>query len=175
MSAPSGALDRAALERLYLRLEGPMYNVVYRWVWDPEAARDIVQESFVRLWNMRDRVRLEGVEALAYKIALNLAANHRRARKLRRWFGLERAASIPDPGPSAEDTRRDQQERRALHEAIDALPEGLRAVLVLSTFSELSYAEIADALSISPGTVASRRHAAVARLKAHLAQEPAHD
>jgi hypothetical protein len=38
------------IEELYRALEKPMYNVVYRWLWDPEEARDVVQETFLRLW-----------------------------------------------------------------------------------------------------------------------------
>jgi len=57
------------LERLYARLEKPLCNVVFRWVWNMDDAQD----AFVRLWRMRARVDLATVELLIYKIALNLA------------------------------------------------------------------------------------------------------
>jgi len=56
----------------------------------------------------------------------------------------------------------------AVRSAVDALPERLRRVMALCELSELSYAEIATALAIPAGTVASRRNAAVARLRRHL-------
>ena len=77
------ALHPGALEALYVRLEGPLYNVAYRYVWDAAEAQDIVQEAFVRLWRARDRVRMQTVEALVYRIALNLARNRRRWLRLR--------------------------------------------------------------------------------------------
>ena len=45
--------DEKKLETFYARLEKPVYNVVYRWLWREEDARDVVQEAFVRLWRMR--------------------------------------------------------------------------------------------------------------------------
>ena len=44
------------LERLYARLEKPLCNVVFRWVWNMDDAQDVVQDAFVRLWRMRDRI-----------------------------------------------------------------------------------------------------------------------
>ncbi len=167
-STKGPAFDRAALETLYIRLEKPLYNVVYRWLWNQEDARDTVQEAFVRLWNMRDRVQPQTAEALVYRIALNQASNLRRKRKLRTWFGLERLQHHPHPGQSADDFLTDQAQRAAAQKAIEALPERLRRVLMLCTFGDLTYAEIAQILSIAPGTVASRRNAAVKKLQQQL-------
>jgi len=58
--------------------------------------------------------------------------------------------------------------RHALTDAIGALPEELRAVFLLSEISELSYAEISGILGCPVGTVGSRKHHAVERLRAHL-------
>ena len=82
-------MSEAELEQLYSRLEKPLYNVVFRWVWSAEDAQDIVQEAFVRLWRMRERVEAETVDALVYRIALNLAASRRRSRKIWRWVALD--------------------------------------------------------------------------------------
>ena len=70
------------LERLYARLERPLYNVAFRWVWKAEDAQEIVQEAFLRVWRMRQRVDVETVDALIYKIAINLASSRRRSAKL---------------------------------------------------------------------------------------------
>ncbi len=62
------------LEQLYARLETPVCNVVFRWVWSMDEAQDVVQDAFVRLWRMRARVDMDTVETMIYNIALNLAA-----------------------------------------------------------------------------------------------------
>ena len=154
-------LDRAALESLYVRLERKLFNVVYRWLWDREEAADVVQEAFVKLWAMRERVRIETVEPLVYRIAVNLAANRRRQRKLWAWASLEglRARAVDD------DAAEDQRWVRA---AIDALPERLRKVIVLAELSGMTAKEIGAVLDIPEGTVASRRHHALALLRTAL-------
>ncbi len=161
-------LTRPALEDLYVRLERPLYNVVYRWVWDPEEAQDLVQETFVRLWSMRERVRMETVEPLAYRIGLNLAANRRRASKLRRLVALEAATGPASPAQAADDEIEVAQRRDAVRRAVSGLPERLRRVVLLCEYSELSYREIGRALGIPEGTVGSRRHAAMRHLRRSL-------
>ena len=81
------ALDKATLERLYVKLEKPMFNVVYRWLWNAGDAQDVVQEAFLKIWNVRDDVDLATVDSLLYRTALNLASNRRRSSRLwlRRW------------------------------------------------------------------------------------------
>jgi RNA polymerase sigma-70 factor (ECF subfamily) len=165
-SSPS--LDQDRLEELYVRLEKPIYNVVYRWVWDREEARDIMQEAFVRLWRMQNRVRLETVEPLLYRIAMNLAAKSRRSRKIRRWITLdsnsERASDSRDSAEQLETCERNFAVRRA----VDALPERLRRIVLLSEFSEMTYEQIGYLLGIPAGTVGSRRSAALRLLQKRL-------
>lgn len=166
-AGPSAALTEAELERLFVRMEKPLYNVIYRWVWSREEARDITQEAFLRLWKMRARVDLTRVEPLLYRIAINLASNRRRAKKLWRWLSLDTIADRPtatDEGAALLDRERD----RMIAEAIDGLPEKLRRVVTLAELSGMSYQEIGAALSIPAGTVGSRRNKALELLKEKL-------
>jgi RNA polymerase sigma-70 factor (ECF subfamily) len=164
----SSTLDQAALERLYLRLEGPVYNVVYRWVWDSAEAADIVQEAFARLWKIRSRVDMERVDALLYKIALNLASNRRRALKIRRWVGLGEAIQPKDPKPDGQAQLESKEREEKVRKAVEALPKKMREVVVMAEFADMGYAQIAQVLGIPEGTVASRRNAALKRMRAHL-------
>lgn len=166
-------LDRATFDALYRRLERSLYNVVYRWVWSSEDAHEIVQEAFVRLWDMRARVRMDSVEPLVYRIAVNLASKRRRWKK--RWDWLQRA---PSPTLASAEHRADDALVRAVDDArvraaVESLPEHERAVVMLVNFSELSYAQVAEALQIAPGTVGSRRNAALRRLRTALEEDHA--
>jgi len=167
-SESSASLDRRRLEDLYIRLEKPLYNVVFRWVWNREEAQDLVQEAFVRLWRMHDRVRLETVEPLIYRIALNLAANRRRAKKIRRWITLDSANHVASEKRNSAEQLESQERDLAVRLAVDALPERLRRVILLSEFSGLTYEQIGLSLGIPPGTVASRRNAAIKLLQQRL-------
>jgi len=158
--------DTVALERLFHRHEGQLFNVVCRWTWDREDAADIVQEAFGRLWDIRKRVEPAGAKALVYRIALNLAASRRRWRRVRTFVGLESASS----DGTAEDSMLAAERRDALGRALDQLPDKLRRAVVLCELSELTYTEIAAIEGTRPGTVGSRRSAGLARLRPLLAR-----
>ena len=166
---PSDMLDHAGLEALFQRLEGPVYNVVYRWLWDPQDAREVVQEAFLRLWRMRDRVHMDTVEPLIYRIAINQASKRLRWRKTWRWLSFERGGDeqVGDDA-SADDALEAEQRLRCVRGAIEALPEKQRAVVMLCELSDLSYGQVAEALGIPEGTVASRRNAAMNALRRSL-------
>ena len=168
MVATPAPFDRAALEALYTRLERPLYNVVYRRLWHREDAMDVVQETFVRLWRARGRVRVETVESMTWRIALNLASNRRRSRRLWGWVPFVVERDERGSGPSAEAALATAQREAAVRRAVDELPEKLRDVMLLCEFSGLSHGEVAATLDIPVGTVASRRHLAAARLRGEL-------
>jgi RNA polymerase sigma-70 factor (ECF subfamily) len=156
------------LEALFERLEKPVYNVLYRSVWSREAARDLVQETFLRLWRTRRTVVLDTAEPLVYRIALNLAKSKLRRRKILRWVALEKVtgAMADRRDPERELFRGEEQER--LREAVLALPENLRRVILLCEFSDMTYEQIGEALGIPAGTVGSRRSRALRELKVTL-------
>jgi RNA polymerase sigma-70 factor (ECF subfamily) len=168
VSASAPQLDRASLEALYLRLEKPLFNVVYRWLWNDEDARDVVQEVFVRLWRARTRVKMETVEAYAYRIALNQAANRRRARKLWQWVSLDERATDQPP---ANESMEEHERREAVRRAVESLPEKQRQAVMLCELTDMTYDQIAETLGVPPGTVASRRHHALKKLEALLVDE----
>ncbi len=163
-------LDKATLERLYVKLEKPMFNVVYRWLWNAGDAQDVVQEAFLKIWNVRDDVDLATVDSLLYRTALNLASNRRRSSRLWRWIGIEAASSEASPHPTSEEALATAQTRQRVRAAIEALPERLRQVILLSEYSELTHQEIGSALGIPAGTVGSRRNAAIAQLTEQLGE-----
>lgn len=160
-------LDEVGLERLYVALEKPLYNVVYRWVWDAHEAQEVVQETFLRLWKMRARVKMETVEPLIYKIGVNLASKRRRKRRLLSWVGLEPEQADPSARAPLGDLMCEERDV-AVRLAVESLPEKYRAVILLCEFSDMTYAEVAVALDIKPGTVGSRRNTALEKLRTKL-------
>ena len=159
------------LEQLYLRLERPLCNVVFRWVWKMDEAQEIVQDAFLRLWRMRARVDMETVEPLVYKIALNLAASRRRSRKIWQWVTLDAIRGAQSADPAADELLAAREEEDRLRVAVEALPDDLRQVVMLSEYSDLTYEQIAEVLSIPTGTVGSRRHRALRQLREALGTE----
>jgi RNA polymerase sigma-70 factor (ECF subfamily) len=160
-------VDDASWVELYRALEKPLYNVVYRWLWDRMESQDGVQEAFLRCWRARDRIRAEGFKAFVFRTALNLAANRRRRKKLWRLVSFDSLPQEPQDvrdGPSVLSPR--------VQRAVDELPDRLKRVLVLCELAGMSYGEIAAVTGVKEGTVGSRRNRALALLRKRLqAQE----
>jgi RNA polymerase sigma-70 factor (ECF subfamily) len=155
-------------------MEAPLTNVLYRVLWDREEVRDVIQETFVKLWRRHDTLDWDRASSLAYKVALDLASNRRRARSLWRWVTLDALRSRGELARDAHAQLEDAQEDARVRRAIDALPEAHRRVLMMCTHSGMDYAAIASTLGIAPGTVASRRHDAIARIQRSLEKESRH-
>ena len=146
-----------------MELEKPLFNVVFRYVWNKEEAQDLVQESFVRLWKMRDRVEMVTVKPLVYKICLNLASSHLRRKKILSFVSLDKAAI--EPVAKGHHNPEQKEEIQFLRKAINKLPSELKETILLTEFSNMTYDEIGNSLGIPAGTVGSRRNKALNILK----------
>ncbi|HET8899621.1 MAG TPA: RNA polymerase sigma factor [Rhodanobacteraceae bacterium] len=156
------SLREAALYASYRRLHAALYNVLYRQLWQREECEDVIHDAYLRVWARRASVLEASLDALIWTTALNLARNRLRWRRL--WPRQPLDDAQPDHALSPPDAHAADELRRALQK----LPATARDVLLLSEFAGLSGSEIAALLRIPPGTVASRKHLAMSKLKALL-------
>ena len=161
-------LTRSELEALYLELEVPLFNTVYRWLWEREEALDVVQETFLRIWRSRDRVERETLRPLCYKIALNLASNRLRAKRIWKWVSLGAVSGRRAGDPHGEEELARRQEIDMTRAVVERLPEKLKRVVMLCEFSGMTYEEVGRTIGISPGTVGSRRNRALELMRKDL-------
>lgn len=133
---------------------------------DPEAARDIAQETLVRAWaHWPSKRRFESPAGWCFRVAFNLASSRRRRLAVeRRTLAIigNRAAAITthdDPGAAVEAV--------ALRGALAKLPAQQRDVLLLRFVADLSVVDTAAALGMKPGTVKSATSRALDALRAH--------
>jgi RNA polymerase sigma factor (sigma-70 family) len=138
-------------------------------LFEESLSSDVVQEAFLRLWRRRDSVDMSTVEPLLYKTAINLASNRRRTKKLWRWLSLESLRNHDGKDPNGEQALERKQGEQAVQKAVDELPEGLKRIVMLCEYSELTHQQIGKLLGIPPGTVGSRRHQALGKLRQSLA------
>lgn len=156
--------DEAQWIAWYKSLEKPLYNLAFRWLWDPAESQDVVQEAFLNCWKIRARIVPEGFKALIFRTTMRLASN--RVRRRRTW----RMATLNEQDhPGADRGSSDMLADRELQAALAAMPEPLKRVLLLSELGGLSYKEIADVMRTREGTVGSRRSRAIADLRERLA------
>jgi RNA polymerase sigma-70 factor (ECF subfamily) len=142
--------DGTAFEDLFLRHYAAVYRVLYGVVGDAQEAEDLAQETFTALY--RQPPRLDGSGALGgwlYRVAVNRAYNALRS-KQRLQRRLVWAEPEQESDPQDEYLRREERER--VRAALSRLPERT-AKLLLLRYAGLSYAEIAGALDLAPGSV----------------------
>jgi len=116
---------------------------------------DLVQETYTRLLRVRDRGRLTYVKAFLFTAARNIAIDMFRRRRTTAHEPISDALEMPllEDVRDACETLDHQQRHRLLIEAVAALPERCRQVMMLRHLEGHSYKEIAARLGISPQTV----------------------
>jgi RNA polymerase sigma-70 factor, ECF subfamily len=157
------------IEALYQQYRVRIFRAVAGVVFDDAAAEDLTQETFERAWRARRSYRGGPEEAGAwlYRIAMNAAVSWLRRRRLARLLPT-RIFLADDPGLDS----LDRVENRHLADvALAALGPKLRVVVVMTYYSDLTQQEIASALGIPRGTVATRLAAAQKIMRAALAEQ----
>lgn len=157
--------DPAAFPELVERWWRPVYRTSWRLVGHSEDAQDLTQEAFLRAYaalsHFDPQYRFGG---WITRIATNLCLNFRRRRARASVVGPSSDAAdayferLPDDGDevSPEEQAADGELGAQLWQAVEALPDDYRTVIVLRHVTELSYEEIAETLQLPMGTVKSR-------------------
>jgi RNA polymerase sigma-70 factor (ECF subfamily) len=155
----ASAGDVAAYVQLVERYRAPLISYVYGLSGRRDDAEELAQEAFCRVWEKLPTLRRrESLANWLYRIAHNLAVSAARRPRL--------AALVGEP---ANPESRPSDHLLAVHRAVAELPEPQRVIVSLRHFTGLSHEEIAEVLSIPPGTVRSRLSRAYDRLRPLLA------
>lgn len=161
--------DPSAFEEIVRLYQRRVYGVALRIVRAHDVADDVAQEAFLRAWRSLDRFDLDRpFGPWVCRIAANLAVNYVRSPRAREEGLPEGHAEAKAKAPGPLGALLDGEATRVLDAALAELPGEQRAVLVMRAVEEMSYAEIAEALGISPGTVMSRLYRAREKLAVAL-------
>lgn len=164
--------DLAAYSQLVRRHASMAKRMAVLWGADDEVD-DVVQEAFVRAYTALPRFRA-GQEFRPWLLTIvrHLTLNSRRARGRR--IARDRLATEPWPGAVVGDIADDALDavrRDRLLRCVRDLPTDLREVVVCRYLLELSEAETATTLGLRPGTVKSRLHRALGRLREEVGDD----
>jgi RNA polymerase sigma-70 factor (ECF subfamily) len=163
--------DLAAFDRLYERYERPLFGFVRAFVREQADAEDVLHEAFMAVLRERDRrSEVRSFRAWIYQIARNLCLNCARSRKRagRAAGEVQMLSDALVQAPQAADAAMEgQQLLRALEQAALRLPEALAEVYRLRA-AGVSYEEAASVLGVPVGTVKSRVHEMVKRLREEM-------
>ncbi len=139
-----------------------IYDKIYRYcfykVRNSEAAEDITQETFLRFFEHKQRIRRGEDMAYLYTIAKNLCFDH---------FRKKQTAELPEDYPT-EDFAEQSELKIAVRDALEKLDERQREIIVMRYIGELSVNETAVAAGISRFAVYRLERAALNELKKYL-------
>jgi RNA polymerase sigma-70 factor, ECF subfamily len=148
--------DLDTLRIIVERYQGSLYRLGLRLLGDAEAARDLAQDTFVRVYERRRQYRPElAFEPWLYRVAVNLARSGQRRR--RAWPAGDDLPETP-VAPEAEERLLQEERRGRVRQALGQIDPIYREVLGLRFESEFSLAQIAEVLGLALGTVKSRLH-----------------
>ena len=160
--------DRAAYADVYRATHGALFQYAWRLVHDEEAAYDVLQDVYLKLWQVRDRLDpARSLKALLYRMTRNTALNHIRSRKQRTADSLDAPVADADQ-PRADDVLHVANVESQLLQWIDELPPRRREAFKLSRFENLSHEEIAQAMDLAPKTVNNHIVLALQHLRGKL-------
>jgi RNA polymerase sigma-70 factor (ECF subfamily) len=163
--------DRQAFGHLVERETRSVYRACLRILGRPHDAEDVTQESFVAAYRAIRSYRGEG-SLRAWLLRIATRQSFRRLSQRRATVDLD---AIPAPrlaDASSEPTRVviDLESRRAVQDAVAALPEPYREVVALRFFADLSLAEVADATGRPINTVKTHLRRGLERLRPTLGE-----
>ena len=155
--------DHQAMEEIYERYKSSFFNLAYRYTYDKVAAEDLLQDIFIKIFtHLQDVQKEETFVAWMYRIATNSCYSYLRSKKSRD-HRLVALSSVEGRKEEAVYDSHEASLRRPLEEAVQLLPEKLRAVFLLHDVEGHKHEEIARMLGIEIGT--SKSQLFKARLK----------
>ena len=173
--------DMRAFDVLVRRWEHQLFNLIYRIVGDFETSKDIRQEVLMRVYQAAKRYRPRSqFKAWLYRIAVNCSINELRKRERSQMIPLTMlyqnrngeqqpfASILPDPNPGPDELIQQNEIAECIWDALRRLPDEQRIVVVLRHYEGMKFQQIASLLNCPLGTVKSRMHHGLERLRVML-------
>ena len=171
LRSPEGAQRERALRELIVRHGAALTRALGFLISDPATVDDLVQETFLRVFQARDRY-ISGAASFrtwSRRIARNLALDHLR-QQARRGRSPRAAPPTVDSDLGPLPTLLGQQRAEQVREVVAELPPAERELILLRFEEELSYEAIAEVTGLTQSTIESRLFRARGKLRVLLAQ-----
>jgi RNA polymerase sigma-70 factor (ECF subfamily) len=165
----SSIMSEKDFEILFKSQFSSLCNLAFTLVKNADAAKDIVQQVFIKLWQKQQDLKIHGpVEAYIYRMVINTSLNH--IEKEKKYIRLEyqsvQSVELPDETKDNSDAIADREIK--VRKAIAELPPQCQTVFSLSRYENLSNKEIAGHLGISVKTVEKHITVALKSLRVKL-------
>lgn len=161
--------DEAAFEGVFRKYYPMLCNYAYSYVPDRAEAEEIVQATFLTLWEKRTALAIHtSVKAYLFSMVRNTSLNTIKHQQVQRKHADETLATHEASSESVTHTVISNELEQRITDALQKLPEQCRLVFKMSRFEELKYAEIATTLNISVKTVENQMGKALRIMREQL-------
>lgn len=162
-------IDKQGFEQLFNTYYDELYRYIYYRAGDQDFANDIVQDTFVKIWELKNSIRINTARALMYKMAGNLMINRIKKQKLGLKFQQTLIESTTFETPEFEMEVKEFDKK--LQDVLARLNEKSRVVFLMNRIDQLTYTEIANNLGLSVKAVEKRMKKALEFLKIEIEQK----
>jgi len=162
-------LDKHRFEQLFRECFPPLCQFGRKYVGDLDAAKDIVHDVFINLWEKRETIDIDKpLRSYLYTAVHNRCLNH--LRDNRRFVPRDLPAGAPELQELIDsgDVLEQEELMQHINQVLASLPEKCREIFLLNRFDGLKYREIAEKLDISVKTVETQMSRALKRLREQL-------
>ena len=143
-------MESKEFKKRILPLGQNLYRFASGILKDSHEAEDVVQDIFMKLWNMRDRMEeIQNINAFAYKMTRNICLDKMKGRRMQYYDFTGKGVPEPevnDPSPESLVEMRDSAER--IKNLISNLPEQQKSIIHMRDVDGYSYEEISEVMSM---------------------------
>lgn len=168
-TAYQGITDKKEFEIIFKEYYERLCRYAEMILKDADSAEEVVQNTFVRLWEKKDKFKAEiSLKSYLYKAVYNSALNEVKHKQVRNKYMEIKANETPAYDQVNEHGSGELEKQ--ISKALEKLPEQCRVVFKMSRFQELKYKEIAEILNISVKTVENQMGKALKIMRVQLAE-----
>ncbi|MCO8122457.1 RNA polymerase sigma factor [Stieleria sp. TO1_6] len=157
------------LEQFFDACPDEILGTLYYVVGNLEDARDALQETFLKCWHRRHQIDdIQNLRAWVFRVALNTGRDFRKTAWNRRRQSLHEDSAMASTADSPPVGLMKNEDLQRLRRAVAQLPAEQQEVFLLRQNGDLTYVEIADAMSLPLGTVKTRMRSAIRQLRSSV-------
>jgi len=160
------SLNLKEFEKLFEQYFEPIKSFIYYRIGDIAIAEDLVQETFIKLWEKKEEINIETVKSLLYTISSNLSKNHLKHQHV--VFNFANKPNTLNFSESPQQILEEAEFKERLQNALGSLSEAHRTTFLMNRIEQITYVDIAIRLNISAKTVEKRMSVALKHLYKEL-------
>lgn len=160
-------LNKAEFKQIFDRYFDTIRSFIFYRCGDVDAASDMAQDVFMKIWEKRDQIDTSQIKALLYKIANDMVISNYRKNTTR--LDYEQSMTTNSEAQLSPEEELNFQELSASYaKALEQMPEIQRVVFLMNRNDEMKYQEIAECLQLSVKAVEKRMSGALQYLRTQL-------